>query len=99
MGRGQGTPDHAARTGPVGRERLGGRAKADTYTGGENGEPEPSDLNGDTVSDTQPREKIEGMKDQWKEIADGLIVDKLELLSEEDEEKLRDGVRKMQTGA
>ena len=51
------------------------------------------------MSDTQPREKIEGMKDQWKGVADGLIVDKLEALSEEEEEKLRDGVRKMQTGA
>ena len=39
------------------------------------------------------------MKNQWKEVADGLIVDKLEALSEEDEENLRDGVRKMQTGA
>lgn len=53
----------------------------------------------DVEADLQPREKIEAMKNQWKEIVVGMITEKLEALSEDDEEKLSNGVRKMQTEA
>ena len=37
------------------------------------------------------------MKDQWKQIVLGMIANELDALSEQEEERLADGVRKMQT--
>ena len=48
-------------------------------------------------ADVQPREKGEGLKDRWKEVVLGLVVENLEALTEEEERALSDGVRNVET--
>jgi len=44
----------------------------------------------------QPREKVEGLKDQWKEVVLGLVAEKLEALTDDEERALSNGVRKVE---
>jgi hypothetical protein len=40
---------------------------------------------------------VESLTDGWKEVVLGLVVDQLEAMSEEDERRLSEGVRSLET--